>query len=106
MGAKNMDTYSTMSYTLPENKNSTTVGAHSPATFTNERRGNGVVKSSENHGRKFLMFHGLILRSQLIELIKNKVFFDEASGVRECTKTIPLYQYVSITGSSLLNSLA
>ena len=36
------------------------------------------------------MFHGIILRSQLIELIKNKVFFDEASGVREYTMTIPV----------------
>ena len=53
------------------------------------------------------MFHGIILRSQLIELIKNKVFFDETAGVCECTiMIIPSYQYVSITGSSLLNSLS
>ena len=28
-----------------------------------------------------LLFHGIILRSQLVEMFKNKVFFDEAEGV-------------------------
>ena len=29
------------------------------------------------------MFHGIILRSQLIRLLKNKVFFNENEGVSE-----------------------
>ena len=49
---------------------------HSPPT--DER-----VVGDEDHGRKLLMFHGIILRSQLIELIKNKVFFDENVRVSE-----------------------
>ena len=31
--------------------------------------------------RKLLMFHGIILRSQLTVLLKNKIFFDENDGV-------------------------
>ena len=77
LGAKdNMDVYSTISYTLPEAKNNKMMGTQSP-TYTDERR----AKNSGDHGRRFLMFHGIILRSQLIELIKNKVFFDEDAGV-------------------------
>ena len=79
LGAKdNMDVYSTISYTLPEGKNNKTMGTQSP-TYTDERR----AKNSGDHGRRFLMFHGIILRSQLIELIKNKVFFDEDAGVSD-----------------------
>ena len=77
-----IDTYSTISYTLPEDKSSKTMGTPSP-TYANERRGAGVARNGEGHGRRFLMFHGIILRSQLLELIKNKVFFDEAAGVSE-----------------------
>ena len=78
-----MDTYSTISYTLPEDHSNKTMGTPSP-TYTDERRGDRVARSGEGHGRRFLMFHGIILRSQLLELIKNKVFFDEAAGVSEC----------------------
>ena len=77
-----MDTYSTISYTLPEDKSNKTMGTHS-TTYTDERRGNRVARNGGGHGRLFLMFHGIILRSQLIELIKNKVFFDEDAGVSE-----------------------
>lgn len=31
-----------------------------------------------------LVFHGLILRSQLVELLRNRIFFDENLGVRDC----------------------
>ena len=41
-----------------------------------------ALDSRENClGRKLLMFHGIILRSQLIELLKHKVFFNESDGV-------------------------
>lgn len=41
------------------------------------------VREEEVDGRprKLLMFHGIILRSQLTVLLKNKVFFDETEGV-------------------------
>ncbi len=31
---------------------------------------------------KLLIFHGIILRSQLIVLLKNGIFFEETEGVR------------------------
>ena len=33
-------------------------------------------------GDEELVFRGLILRDQLIALLKNKIFFDEGDGVR------------------------
>ena len=51
--------------------------------YTDEREETLVV-GDEDHGRKLLMFHGIILRSQLIELLKNKVFFSENEGVSTC----------------------
>ena len=54
------------------------MGTQSP-NYTDERED----VSDEDHGRKLLMFHGIILKSQLIKLIKNKVFFDENTGVSE-----------------------
>ena len=45
------------------------------------------------------VFHGLILRSQLVELLRNRIFFDENLGVSTCTcKLFPccgvLYMYM------------
>ena len=57
------------------------MGIQSP-TYTDEDEDIEVVGTGEDSERKLLMFHGIILRSQLIELIKNKVFFNEADGVR------------------------
>ena len=68
-------------------------------TYTDEREGYTVVGNGEDHGRKLLMFHGIILRSQLIELIKNKVFFDASAGVSEqvnCYYSFPCY-YIWLT---------
>ena len=42
---------------------------------------NDVVNSDNNPLRKLLMFHGIILRSQLTVLLKHKVFFDENDKV-------------------------
>ena len=50
--------------------------------YTDEREG-AVMVGNEDSGRKLLMFHGIILRSQLIELLKHKVFFNENAGVSE-----------------------
>ena len=57
------------------------MGIQSP-TYTDENEETQVV-GNEDSGRKLLMFHGVILRSQLVELIRNKVFFNEADGVHE-----------------------
>ena len=56
------------------------MGTQSP-NYTDEREETLVIDIGEDHGRKLLMFHGIILRSQLIELLKNKVFFSENEGV-------------------------
>ena len=37
--------------------------------------------SSRDTPKKLLMFHGIILRSQLTVLLKHKVYFDENDGV-------------------------
>ena len=71
--------FTALSYTLPDGSNERshgTMGTRSP-TYTDEKRETG------DHGRLLLMFHGVILRSQLIELIKNKVFFNEGSRVND-----------------------
>ena len=79
------DRFSTLSYTLPldgrrhSSNSSSSMGTLSP-NYTDERE-ETLVASDEDHGRKLLMFHGIILRSQLIELLKNKVFFSENEGV-------------------------
>ena len=65
--------FSEVSYTLPEEIPNKTSRAR--CTERRERE-----KTDTKH-EKFLMFHGTILRSQLIELIKNKVFFKESAGV-------------------------
>ena len=56
------------------------MGTQSP-NYTDEREETLVIDIGKDHGRKLLMFHGIILRSQLIELLKNKVFFSENEGV-------------------------
>ena len=79
---KRHDRLSTLSYTLPQDgrRSNSSMGTQSP-NHTDEREETLVIDSGEDHGRKLLMFHGIILRSQLIELLKNKVFFNENKGV-------------------------
>jgi hypothetical protein len=77
--------FSTLSYTLPQDgprHGGSSMGTLSP-NYTDEREETLVIGDDEDHGRKLLMFHGIILRSQLIELLKNKVFFSENEGVSE-----------------------
>ena len=78
-----------MSYTLPQDANSrnSSMGTLSP-TYTDEREKTAVI-GGKDLGRKLLMFHGIILRSQLIELLKHKVFFSESEGV-SCQFLFPL----------------
>ena len=78
----------TMSYTLPQHRKK--MGTRSP-TYTDGKDGSSgqttahaaaIPEEESDHG-VVLMFHGVILRSQLVEMIKNKIFFDENEGVRE-----------------------
>ena len=48
-------------------------------TYTDEKE---EVFSSKDQPTKLLMFHGVILRSQLTVLLKHKVFFDENDRVK------------------------
>ena len=38
-------------------------------------------EEERDNGHEVLTFHGLILRSQLTEMFKNKTFFNESEGV-------------------------
>ena len=77
------------SYTLPQHRKK--MGTRSP-TYTDGKDGApsqtttvhaaAIPEEESDHG-EVLMFHGVILRSQLVEMIKNKIFFDENDGVRE-----------------------
>lgn len=49
-----------------------------PFMYTDEKE---EVFSSKDQPTKLLMFHGVILRSQLTVLLKHKVFFDENDRV-------------------------
>lgn len=40
------------------------------------------------NGKMMLVFRGLILRHQLVMLLKNKVFFNEGDGVRGCVTAL------------------
>lgn len=53
--------------------------------YISEERGATPVTYTGNEGRDdvSLVFHGIILRSQLVELLRNKVFFDENDGVSD-----------------------
>ena len=42
--------------------------------------GQAIMRSKEMPS-KMLIFHGIILRSQLIALLKNHIFFEETDGV-------------------------
>ena len=74
--------YST-SYNLPQpsRRRKTKMGTKSP-TYTDGKDGQDTAIEEEKESQ-VLMFHGVILRSQLVEMLKNKIFFDEEDGVRE-----------------------
>ena len=78
------------SYTLPQHrKKISRMGTRSP-TYTDGKDGAPsqttaavpIPEEESDHG-EVLMFHGVVLRSQLVEMIKNKIFFDENEGVRD-----------------------
>ena len=49
------------------------------STYTDEQ--GGGVNSIEENDSDVLLFHGIILRSQLVEMLKHKIFFEENQGV-------------------------
>ena len=57
-------------------------------TYTDEKE--VFSSSSKDQPTKLLMFHGVILRSQLTVLLKHKVFFDENDKVTLITIAIDL----------------
>ena len=69
------------SYSLPEHRRDQKIsmGVKS-STYTDERR--GIIDSEEDSG-DVLLFHGIILRSQLVEMLKHKIFFEESQGVSQ-----------------------
>ena len=74
------------SYTLPQyRKKKSNMGTRS-RTYTDGNDSapgqTSAAPDEESDHVEVLMFHGIILRSQLVEMIKNKKFFDEKDGVR------------------------
>lgn len=67
--------------TLLETKDALTVSYSVP----DHSRGMGIQQgyTEEQPPKKILIFHGIILRSQLVMLLKNRIFFDEDEGVGE-----------------------
>jgi hypothetical protein len=49
------------------------------STYTDEQ-GGGANNKEENDSNE-LLFHGIILRSQLVEMMKHKIFHEEDQGV-------------------------
>ena len=92
--------WATMSYTLPgEISRSDVMGTQSP-NYTDEREQSthsAFVNSDGDIGRKLLMFHGIILRSQLIELLKHRVFFDENIGVSYSLRGCGFIMHISFS---------
>ena len=75
-------TYST-SYNLPPSttRRRTRMGTKL-STYTDDKETEDHVPAEEESDGDVLMFHGIILRTQLVEMIKNKVFFSEGELVR------------------------
>ena len=66
-------------YSLPEHslkKGNKTVTDTKSQNYTDEQRSFQMEKDNE-----VLIFHGVILRSQLVEMLKYKIFFEEKDGV-------------------------
>jgi len=59
----------TVSYTLPSHSRG--MGIQAATAYTDEQEA----------PQKLLIFHGIILRSQLVMLLKNRVYFHEDQGV-------------------------
>ena len=55
----------------------------------------GVEEEIDGKSRKLLMFHGIILRSQLTVLLKNKIFFDENDRVSCMHHTLTINHHQS-----------
>lgn len=77
-------TYSA-SYNLPQSgsrRRKTNMGTKSPSYTDEKDTDTHITEEERDTETDVLMFHGIILRTQLVEMIKNKVFFTERDGVR------------------------
>ena len=75
------------SYTPSQRNRKSKMGTRSP-TYTDGKDGSLASQATtgseeESDPGEVLMFHGIILRSQLVEMIKNKSFFDEKDRVKK-----------------------
>ena len=61
------------------------IDPYSQGSACYDRRDVRESEAERDHGKE-LTFHGLILRSQLAEMFKNKIFFNESEGVSVDTK--------------------
>ena len=67
------DSSITLSFNLPSH--SLGMGIQSPSAYSD--------KEDETKPKKLLIFHGIILRSQLVMMMKNHIYFHEDHGVRQ-----------------------
>ena len=74
------------SFSLPQHRRNqkTSMGVKS-STYTDEQ-GEAVNDSDA------LLFHGIILRSQLVEMLKHKIFHEENQGVSAKINSITLHK--------------
>lgn len=67
-----------------------TSGSTSPPPRTTKKRVQHMMEDEEqgDEEKPSLVFHGIILRSQLVSLFKHKVFFEEQNGVSQHTHIV------------------
>lgn len=61
------------------------IGIQDDTNFENS----DIFDNKEESGKEVLTFHGIILRSQLVEMFKNKIFFHKSKGVSFGTVAMP-----------------
>ena len=67
------------SYTLPhQRRGKGGMGTKFPTYTDGKDSSPGAADEKDN---EVLMFHGIVLRSQLVEMLKNKTFFKDKDGV-------------------------
>ena len=81
--AVGLDTHVRINSTPTRELGGSIIVTHKRSSLYSEDSEEVVSSSSNGAPRKLLMFHGLILRSQLTVLLKHKAFFDENDGVSE-----------------------
>ena len=65
------------------------IGIQAHTNFENS----DIFNNKEERVKEVLTFHGIILRSQLAEMFKNKIFFHESEGVSFGTVAMPHHNH-------------